>query len=292
MQPGQTPYPGYGPGGNVVAGAAPSSGPYAVPPQGGVGQGIPLPELKWSGLKTGGQYKSPLNKFIGRMDSYALDTQAAYGLRIVLRFSQLQVLETTAPWPWATADISVKYSDSENSGWGKLVKSAKDLGLAIQAATLQEAMNDLVGKIFEMHQSVNEHFGEDKEGKAMLGDVWRFVRILQMGGFQQPAYGTPSVPAAPPTPAMTTPPAAQQVPAPTPQVDMTPQPTDTAAMRAKKLLHGKRLNEFLGVALIDPVIKADAAFVNSIFDQSFIVGLKASGQVALDTNTGVFTVVK
>jgi hypothetical protein len=246
--------------------------------------------IKWSGLTTGGQFKIPVICFIGRLTDMVLDAQAQFGLRIVEKYDQVQILESPAPWPWATIDVSIKYSDREESGWGRHVGSAKALGLAQSAATFDEAKAQLIGRVYELRQK-DESYGEDaKTGAAFHGDVWRFVRIVQPGmGQPQPQYAPPPVAA---QPAALAPQQAGGTSLGTAAayVDVTLLPTDTAPVRAKKLLQSRTLNEFLGVALVDEVIKADPTFVNSIFDQSFIVGLKASGQVILGTD-GKFNVV-
>ena len=284
---------------------------YGAPP---VGQpiGMPPAEIKWSGLTTGGAFKVPIIAFIGRLTEMLKDFSSQYGLRIVEKYDQVQILESPVPWPWATLDLSIKYSDRESSGWGHHVESAKALGLAQQAATLDQAMADLIGKIYEMRQS-EQGYGEDKNtGQAMKGDVWRFVRIVvpgQVQPFPQPQYATPQpivqpvvtvqpvtgIPVTQPVnpaqaaaiaaqilaqPIMAMAPVVAPAPvAPAGAFNTTLDPSDTAAVRAKKLLHNRALNEWLGVALLDDRIKADPAFINTIYDQSFIVGLKASNQV-------------
>lgn len=309
MQPSQYQPPGqYGapaPGGPIAYGAPIPGQVYGAP----VGQpiGMPPAEIKWSGLSTGGAFKIPVIAFIGRLTEVVKDASSQYGLRIVEKYDQVQILESPVPWPWATVDVSIKYSDRESSGWGYHVASAKALGLAAQAATLDQAMAELVGKIYAMRQSA-QSYGDDRQtGQAMHGDVWRFERILapgQVQPFPQPQYAAPQ-------PAPVTQPVTQpqpqsvtgvpaQTPAPAPVVAAAPPPTgvfnpvldpaDTASVRAKKLLHGRALNEWLGVALIDDKIKADPAFINTIYDQSFIVGLKASNQVTQGAD-GKFVVV-
>lgn len=248
--------------------------------------GMP-PAVKWSGLSVGGAFKVPVICFIGRLTDMVYDAQSQFGLRIIEKYDQVQILESPAPWPWATIDLSIKYSDREESGWGRHVGSAKVLGIAQNAATLDQAKSELVGKVYELRQK-DESYGEDaKTGQAFHGDVWRFMRIVLPGGAQaQPQYATSQ----PVQPVQQLVPAVQQPATPASGFDVALLPTDTAPVRAKKLLHTKTLNEFLGAALVDEIIKADPAFVNSIFDQSFIVGLKASTQVILGAD-GKFNVV-
>ncbi len=297
----------------------PSPG-YGTPPPAGVpGQPVPgqqvMPpaEIKWSGLATGGG-KVPVVCFIGRLIDIVEDPRQ-YGLYLMEKYDQVQILESPAPWPWATIDIPIKYSDKENSGWGHHVTSAKALGLATAATNLAMAKAELVGKIYEMRQSA-QSYGENQAGQAMTGDVWRFVRIVQPGApmvTPQPQYAVPPAvapapvnpaalaPAAPATPAI--PPAVDPAiaaalvaaavpltPAVAPVINVAPDPSDTPAIRAKKLLHGRALNEFLAVALPDELLKSDPALVNSIFDGSLVLGLKSSGQVVMGPDLK-FTVV-
>lgn len=290
-------------------------------PQGGYGAGasagpaMPAPEVKWSGLSTGGAFKVPVVAFIGRLTDIVEDFGSSFGMRLIERYDQVQILESPAPWPWATIDVSIKYSDREESGWGRHVASAKQLGIATNAPTLAAAKAELIGKIYELRQK-SETYGEDsKTGNPMHGDVWRFVRVIQPGqgqAFPQPQYvqptpvgvaqttAAPGTPTSPPANVVQPQPAASPITAPAPQpspapqatagFNLVPDPSDTAAIRAKKLLHGRALNEWLGVALIDEKVKADPPFINTVYDQSFIVGLKASGQVQLGAD-GKFQVI-
>jgi len=278
-----------------VSGQTPYGQPM-VPPAGVISA---MPPAKWSGLATGGAFKVPVIAFIGRLTDILYDTQSQFGMRIIEKFDQVQILESPAPWPWATIDLSIKYSDREDSGWGRHVGSARAIGVAADAASLEEAKAELVGKVYEMRQ-MSESYGEDpKTGDSFRGDVWRFMRVVIPGGAplpQQPAqpqYVQPQPqPTMQPQPVVVPAPAPIANPTPAPAINPTAAPTgafstiiiadDTAPIRAKKLLDGKTLNEFLGVALIDDKIKADSAFTASIFDQSFIVGLKAAAQVTVD----------
>jgi len=272
----------------------PTSGGYQPPtPTGGyvppgyqppTAQQMPFP--RWSGFQSAGGYRIPLLRFIGRLDGWGWDTQSQFGARVLLNFSQVQPLEMTSPYPWATATLSIKHSDKENSSWHRTVASAKELGLAVNAPTLEEAMKEMVGKLYEMRQTMGESFGEDREGKELHGDVWRFVRMVS--GMVPPSVFPTTM--APPV----VPPVAPVVPSAQPTLDLTPATTDTAPIRAKKLLHGRNLAEFLSAVLIDPLIKepSNAGFFNSILDRSFIAALVSSGQAVLDPATQVYTVVK
>jgi len=233
-----------------------------------------------------------------------IDTESQYGFRIVEKYDQVQILQSPSPWPWATLDFSIKYSNREESGWGRHIASAKALGLATNAATLDEAKKELIGKTYELKQQEESYEGGRQRDQVMKGNVWRFVRVVEPSVPTTP-YVVPPV-APPPAPApiqgFQSPPIVVQgalspSPAPTLVQGVLPidapnalDPGDAPEVRAKKLLHGRTLNEWLGVALVDEKI-AGSAVVNSIYDQSLIVGLKASGQVVQDAD-GRFQVIK
>jgi len=272
-------------------GGVPPAPQYGAPPQQLMTAsqiGMPPAEIKWSGLETGGGFHLPVTAFIGRLTDIVLDAQSQFGLRVVEKYDQVQILQSPVPWPWATIEPSIKYSAKENSAWGKHIASAKALGLAVNAATLDQAKADLIGKMFEVNQ-IDEAYGEDKAtGQTMHGDVWKFVRIIQPGQaqpFPQPQYAVPQ-----PVPVTAPLAPVAQVAQPITGIGTSPSPSDTAPVRAKKLLHGRALNEWLGVALTDDLIKADSSLINSVYDQSFIVGLKGSGQVVQGAD-GKFRVV-
>ena len=251
-----------------------------------------MPSPRWSGFQPAGGYRISLLRFIGKLDSWGWDTQSQFGARVLLNFSQVQPLEMTSPYPWATATLSIKHSDRENSAWQRLTASARELGFGANIAiddprAFEKAMGEMMGRLYEMRQTTGESFGEDREGKELHGDVWRFVRVVT-GMVPPSAFSAPMAPpVAPPAVAPVVPPAQ-------PTLDLTPTPTDTAPIRAKKLLHGRNLAEFLSAVLIDPVIKdpTNAGLFNSILDRSFMAALVSNGQVVLDPTTQVYTVVK
>ncbi len=257
---------------------------YGQPAMPGQGQVPSLDSLKF-GLPSTTQYKVPVIGFIGRLTSVALDTQSQYGLRLVEKYDQVQILESPVAWPWATIDISIKYSDKEGSAMGRHFASAKVLGIGLSAQNVAEMTAALAGNSYELHQA-DESFGEDRSsGEKMHGDVWRFIRISSPNIQPQSTYAMPLQ-------SVSTGPTIQQPVAPqttVKPVDVTLLPTDTPAVRAKKLLHGRALNEFMQVALADDKVK-DPAFIGSIYDQSFIVGLKGSGQIVLGAD-GKFQVI-
>lgn len=211
----------YPPQGMPSMSGMPPGVPSSIPPMPMPGQmpgqdmgSTAIPEVKWSGLKTGGSFKHPLGRFIGRMDSHSYDTQNKFGMRVVFHFSGVIVMEARAFFTGDTTEIQIKYSDSENSAWGKWVESAKLVGKATMAATLNEAIQELLNNWYEVYQ-ITEEYGTDDKGQVMKGDVWRIARIVPVAQVQQimAAKGAsqpqqpmgqtlPPVPPVPPVPQM------------------------------------------------------------------------------------------
>lgn len=286
----------------------PASSPMGMPPF----TPAPIPDIKWSNLSTGGAFKIPIGRFIGKLNSVGKDFDQKHGnMYVVFNFTDFQILEANDPWQQPVIPVRVKYADSTNSSWGRTVESAKRLGLAKAAGTLDEALGELVGRWYEMSQTFNESFGEDAQGKTLAGNVWRFFRIVdptqvfaqppqyaQPQQYAQPAMAQPMAQTAPtPMPTQMPQQVAQTVAAPVaPMAQAAPaaQPAaapqmETPQTRAKVLLHGKSFGDFLVAAMNDNVVKSDPAFVNTILNQTFVKGLVDSGQAVVQN--GVYAVI-
>ena len=98
-------------------GAVPPGAPVYGQPAAPV-QAMPPAEIKWNGLETGGAFKVPVTGFIGRLTEIVKNTDGQFGLRLIEKWDQVQILASPVPWPWATIEVSIKYSAKENSGWG------------------------------------------------------------------------------------------------------------------------------------------------------------------------------
>jgi hypothetical protein len=131
-------------------------------------------------LKRGGG-GTVLREFVADLNNVA-NKQEYNQLRMLLQFTRPEIIEVT---PGSTYDqqmieLSIKYSDRDNSGWGKFVDSLTAMGV--------EDLLDLKGHRLRLKASM-EAFGQNQETKEKIeGLVWRLLEIDgAKGGVQAPA---------------------------------------------------------------------------------------------------------
>lgn len=183
----------------------------------------------WRGLTGGGA--TPVAEFLGTVASWALATNQ-YGQAVVFKIHQAQILHSDTPYPYAELDLSIRYSESQNSGWGKFGESiAAAFGISMEALDI----DGLIGQVIHCVRHDNFTFFVDRQGVPAVGSFWELVTLVQPGQQVASIYaqvnaaaavnpnGTsaqaPAVPPAPGTPPA--PPTAMQPQIPTPIV---PQP--------------------------------------------------------------------
>ncbi len=193
----------------------------------------PMQKPSWRGLQGGGQ--TPVGEFVGTVGSWSL-AQGQFGQQVVFKIHSAQILHTDTPFPYAELDLSIKYSESQNSGWGKFGESiARVLGISMEVLDIDQ----LIGQTIHCVRNDNFTFFVDKAGQAAIGSYWELVQMVQpgqsipsiyaqknAGGALGPATnpnGTPAIPIAPPI----TPPTAPVPAIPTPIVPTAPAPVTT-----------------------------------------------------------------
>lgn len=140
---------------------------------------------------------TPLRKFKGRLigsdensnrifpkmrDAAPGGQSGSPGQVVDLNFVDVDVVESTTPWNYPIAQLSINYrpgrsgeAPSERGGWGILLKSAQDIGF--------EDFQDLVGKVLSMEAEPEHSYGVNRDtGEAMTGIVWR---VKEVGGGEQ-----------------------------------------------------------------------------------------------------------
>ena len=197
------------------------------------------------------------------------------------------------PYTDASATLSVNYSRSWNSAYGKLGRSFADM-LGIDPKNM--TVDNWVGGTYRMQRTVGEIYGQNRStGQTMAGDVWRCAQV--MGGGTAPAQIQQGM--APNQQQMQPQPQAQQSyeqqgqpnQQPAQQTVTVPAQTNiTPQQRALELLHGKTVNDFWNTAMVDPIIKSDQAFVAKVMDRSFLVDVVAQG-FATENPDGTYSVV-
>ena len=329
QQPFIPPAPAYNPYAPPPGTMPPAPIPYTPPPPTAPAPGtrqmqnppVPAPWRdggvpSWEAM-TMGRQKSPLLDFIGTFSRFDTEVDNFERDLIHLYFTNLQVYNVEGTFTDAEAVITVSFSRSWNSGFGKLGKSFADL-LGIDPKTFN--VNLILHGSYRMVRTPDEVFGQNRQsGEVMKGDVWRAVQIMSAPGVAPVALPV-AAPVAPPVPPMppVAPPAAPGLPPagmalpPTPPMPPTvapmppaasvapsingqpPPPTPTALVvtpeqRALELLDGKDLGTFWNMAMQDPIIKANQPFMQSIMDRSFIASQMTAGRVVENAN-GTYTV--
>lgn len=83
------------------------------------------PKITVRNLQEFGGDQSPLMEFKGRLDSFGNPTNRFGRNNIILNFTQVQVIETIQPYSFPVAVVSIPYSSSKESRWGKLADSVQ-----------------------------------------------------------------------------------------------------------------------------------------------------------------------
>lgn len=127
-------------------------------------------------------YSTPLTLVTGLLDSYKIQDRtgeyAKDGQKDVnLKLTGITGVESETAYPYKTAVIPLKFSNSASSGWVLFEDSiAEVLGVGVDEASV----DDLVGSVITL-QKENHVFFTDKEGKEAKGDVWKLIKVGAKG---------------------------------------------------------------------------------------------------------------
>lgn len=118
-----------------------------------------------------GDIGTPLRKLTGVLDGYAPEDRK-YASYIVLNFTDVEVLESSEPYNFLTAQIAIKVSNRKSSGWGVFSDS---LALLLSE---DEDIKDCIGKRFGMEMEIGHVYGQDRQtGEDMLGNPWKVYEL-------------------------------------------------------------------------------------------------------------------
>ena len=208
----------------------------------------------WQNLKTGGDFRTPLSDFTGKVVRWETRAGQFNKTQIAFNFDQVAVIDSDTFYPQSTAEIVLNYSEQENSVWGIFgASAAAALGIDIQTLDI----DFLVNQSLHMVREDNYLFFTDKAGKENRGTVWRITEIMKVVG-----GGSNGAPAATAT-------------APAPAVEVSGQASEIAL----DLLDGQDLAGFFQVALNNDVIKADPVLVGSIANRQFVASMIQAGRI-------------
>jgi len=231
-----------------------------------------LAQLKTRGFETG-SFRSPLRHFRGKLDSITgsmvqRGQMAQPRLEIAYNLSDIEVFESTEPYPFPIAQMTIMHSNRDKSAMGVLGASMdKIINAGVGANTpQQQARNQdaLIGKVQEWKVTPGHMMpGRDEDGKwtETPREAWEVVWVEGMGG--TPHSGV----------------AAQEVP--------TEKVSETPIQRAINLLDGRTQQQWNNVVFQDAAVKGNSELVNSIITGQFLPSLKESGVINKDAN-GVY----
>ena len=220
-----------------------------------------MEQLRTRGFEAGG-FRSPLRHFRGKMDSITGSmvqrgamTQAR--LEVNYNFSDVEVIESTEPYPFPVAQISLLHSNRTKSAMGVLGASIDriiNVGLGDNAPQEQVKNQDfLIGKVQEWKLTPG-HMMWDAEAKVETPrECWEVVMVKGTG---------------------------EVAPTTTKATDVI-----SPAQQALNLLDGKTIQQFNNVVFQDPLIKEKGGrLIGLIIDGTFVKSLETAGTVTKDEN--------
>jgi hypothetical protein len=215
------------------------------------------------GLQESGQRSGyPLVKFTGVLDSFYDEEDNFSNTQIHLQFTDLDVEEAAEPYPFPIAELTIKYSNYKNSGWGIFSQSLA------KCIADDEDLADIVGRPLTLGYTPGHDLGfKDNNWQPEVDDNGNAINESERPNVVIDAWevlGVDGVSAA----------------------------TGTVEDVLAGLLDGKTRAEFNRAAMTDPTVKAQgAAFIKKqITSKAFITEALNSGAFEEDGD-GVFHAV-
>jgi len=244
-----------------------------------------LAQLKTRGFETGG-FRSPLRHFRGKLDSITgamvqRGNMPQPRLEVSYNFSDVEVFQSTEPYPFPVAQVSLMHSTRDKSAMGVLGASMdKILNADIDGNTPQEQVKNqdaLIGVVQEWKVTPG-HMMPDRDEQGKWGEAprecWEVVYAEGFGGTPHSGVAEP--------PAESQVSASAEAPA---KGKTAPQATgETPAQRAISLLDGKTQQQWNNIVFQDALVKSDPQLGNFIITGQFLGRLEESGVVAKDAD--------
>lgn len=234
-----------------------------------------MAQLMTRGFESGG-FGTPLRHFRGKLDSIT-GSMVQRGnmpqpkLEVIYTFSELDVIESTEPYPFPVAQISIMHSNRTKSNMGILGASIdKVVNAGLDANAPQSAVRNqdyLIGKMQEWKMTPGHMMWDNDKKTETPRDCWEVVWVE--------GEITP----------VTTPTGKVETSTPVAKVAITP------AAQALSLLEGKTQQQWNNMVFQDPLVKGDANLISAIVNNTFIPALEAAGSVTKDGN-GVYHLAK
>lgn len=228
-----------------------------------------LAQLKTRGFDKGFQ-RTPLREFKGKLESITGSMEQRGNspqarLYVLYNFADMEVMESTEPYPFPVAQIEIPHSSRDRSLMGVFGASVDKI---INAGADENATQDqvkgqdyLVGKTLQMKMTPGHMMWDAAKGEETPRDCWELVGIEGKGSTSAPAAATA-------------------------------QPTGAVASNTQKaldILEDKTLQQWHQEVF--SVIKGDTELSQSIISGEFLPPLEALGMVTKDEN-GIYHVKK
>jgi len=252
-------------------------------------------------LTSGGQ-RIPLLEFTGTLQDWNVEQNQfrPEDADVVFNFVQVRVLRLrtdAGPYPYDTADLRIKFSQSERSGYGLAISSMdRSLGVPKDESNLDAYL----GKVWHMN-TIDFDWGPPSstmENPNLAADghvhslVWQGAVVRTGNGAAQPnMIPTPApAPVSQPAPA----PVQAQVevpqPAPAPVAPAAPATAPKSSLhQVYDLAHGSTRDELYRNVVNNEAIRADSTLLLSILQDTWLSGEIASGRITQD-DQGILTV--
>ena len=216
---------------------------------------------------------------VGQLQSWDSEPSPFGGSNILLKYDHCQIKDAESAYPYSEVTVQVKFSDSLNSGWGKLGQSYA----TAQSIMLENLDIDaMIGQWHHMKR-FEVTFGTDRNtGQAMVGQVWNCVALVT--GTTAPTTTSNFI---------TTEAVAEVAPYEKAEVVETkpvvPVDTSDPVVHTLTLLNGKNLSQFFASALADDSVKSNPDLVTQIINQTFIGSMVQTGRAVQDAD-GTYSV--
>ncbi len=186
-------------------------------------------------------FGTPIKEFKGVLVGYTLEPDKP----AKLNFDQVEIIESSEPYPYPTCTIEIWPSNRVKSNWGIFGTS---LGKIIPA---DQDLRDCISKVFWMKFTPGHMLRRKNKETEEWGDVavnaWEVIEAGGAGG------GATS--------------GAQGM---------------TAIDKAKALLDGKNVVDFNKAAMADDLVRSDPELLKSIVAKTFVAELVDSGSFTKD----------
>lgn len=129
-----------------------------------------------------GYQLTPLREFIGTFENFEAERDEQFDrIRVTLQFSDVEVIESTEPYPFPIAQIPIPFSQRRKSQMGFLISSIDKL---IPGGSL----SSLLGKRVRM-KMVSENFGRWRgEAEDRIRECWEVMEIIGAAPQGKSAY--------------------------------------------------------------------------------------------------------